>query len=248
MPLSKLLCLGSTPAIQWASKALQTQGFTVTQDTAEKYDTLLLDIPSFRKDGTLRSGEDPEILKPLLSEGITVIGGNLGHPILAGITAYDLLTDDTYLAGNAAITAQCVIPIAASTLSVTLQEAQPLIIGWGRIGKCLAQLLKGLGAQVTVCARKKSDRAILSALGYKSIDASKVRFDSYRLVINTAPVALFDEGSQQDTRESVLIDLASEKVLPGKNVLWARGLPGTCAPESSGRLIAQTILRLIEGG
>ena len=40
------------------------------------------------------------------------------------------------------------------------------------------------------------------------------------------------------------IDLASEKGLGGEDVIWARGLPGIHAPESSGRLIAETCLRL----
>ena len=33
----------------------------------------------------------------------------------------------------------------------------------------------------------------------------------------------------------------------GDDVLWARGLPGKDAPESSGKLIARTILRLCGG-
>jgi len=31
------------------------------------------------------------------------------------------------------------------------------------------------------------------------------------------------------------------------DVIWARGLPGKEAPESSGELIARTVLRLIAG-
>ena len=46
-----------------------------------------------------------------------------------------------------------------------LADCKVLVIGWGRIGKCLAALLKGLEADVTVVARKETDRAILHALG-----------------------------------------------------------------------------------
>lgn len=42
------------------------------------------------------------------------------------------------------------------------------------------------------------------------------------------------------------IDLASKPGIGGTDVLWARGLPGKFAPESAGKLIAQTILRLLK--
>ena len=44
----------------------------------------------------------------------------------------------------------------------------------------------------------------------------------------------------------VLMDLASSPGIDGENVLWARGLPGKIAPESSGELIAKTVMRLWE--
>ena len=40
------------------------------------------------------------------------------------------------------------------------------------------------------------------------------------------------------------IDLASVKGMEGGDVIWARGLPGKDAPESSGVLIGKTVLRL----
>ena len=42
------------------------------------------------------------------------------------------------------------------------------------------------------------------------------------------------------------IDLASKPGIGGSDVIWARGLPGKDAPESSGELIAKTIIRLME--
>ena len=44
------------------------------------------------------------------------------------------------------------------------------------------------------------------------------------------------------------IDLASTAGIEGEDVIRANGLPGIHAPESAGRLMADTILRLIEEG
>ena len=46
--------------------------------------------------------------------------------------------------------------------------------------------------------------------------------------------------------EALLMDLASLRGIEGDRVIWARGLPGKDAPESSGALIAKTVIRLLE--
>jgi len=117
------------------------------------------------------------------------------------------------------------------------------VIGWGRIGKCLAQLLKSIGAQVTVAARKESDRVMLKALGYGALDTCELDTTPYRLIFNTVPQMICPDCPGKGLK----IDLASKLGLGGEDVLWARGLPGKDAPESSGHLIAQTVLRFIGG-
>lgn len=122
-------------------------------------------------------------------------------------------------------------------LKTTFRDTPTLILGWGRIGKCLAAMLKALGTPATVAARRESDRAMLTALGYGVSD-----FDSLpgcSLIFNTVP------GQNYQIHSScVKIDLASQQSLSGEDVIWARGLPGVYAPVSSGTLIAETILRL----
>ena len=118
-------------------------------------------------------------------------------------------------------------------------------IGWGRSGKCLARLLKAVGADCRVFARKAEDRAMLTALGYRAVDREGMLrlMPSMELVINTAPEPVLDEG-QADLCPGMRMDLASKPGILGDNVIRARGLPGRIAPESSGELIAQTVIRL----
>lgn len=239
--------VGSTAACRYAAEYLAKDGFPIIDHPAPEVTHLLLDAPSFDTNGMLRNGSPPERLLEMLPQYITVIGGNLSHPALDGFRQWDLLADDMYLAQNARITAECVLATAAPLLPVTLSQSPVLIIGWGRIGKCLGQLLRAIGNPVTIAARKSSDRAMAAALGYSTVSPELIHdLRPYRLLINTAPGSVLEESAIAGWQECVKIDLASKKGLLGDGVVWARGLPGICAPESSGHLIADTVFRLLK--
>lgn len=174
-----------------------------------------------------------------------VIGGNLKTGTYGDRKCVDLLQDPLYLAENAKITAYCAVKYALERLPVILDRCPVLIIGWGRIGKCLGQLFKRMGADVTIYARKPADRAALMSLGYQALDSLE-DLERYRLIINTAPAMLLSPGVLCDRQ--IKIDLASTPGIPGEDVIWARGLPGKDAPESAGRLIACTVERLRREG
>ena len=236
--------IGSTQACRFAAEYLYKEGFPLVDHPTPEATHLLLDAPSFESDGLLKNGQSPERILEMLPQYITVIGGNLDHPCLEGYRCQDLLKDETYLAANAAITAECALQVAAPLLNRTFRDSSVLVIGWGRIGKCLGKLLKDLGSNVAVAARKEADQAMLSALGYRAVDPRNLKGD-YQLIFNTAPAPI--PGTDQ-FRNSVKIDLASKRGLIGDNVVWARGLPGIHAPESSGRLIANTVVKWIREG
>ena len=111
---------------------------------------LLLPIPSFSADGTIKGGGDLNAILSTLPQDITIIGGNLHHPALSGYKTVDLLQDAIYVSENADITARCALQLLMSCLPYTLKNCPILIIGWGRIGKCLARLLRTNDATVTV--------------------------------------------------------------------------------------------------
>ena len=130
---------------------------------------------------------------------------------------------------------------------MVFRDCPILIIGWGRIGKCLGQMLKALGAEVTVGARKESDRAMLSALGYETVDTAEMDriLPGFRVIFNTAPEAVLSEEALRRCSGCLKIDLASQRGLQGEDVIWARGLPGIHAPESSGALIGKQVLAFL---
>lgn len=217
------------PAVRFAAQQLERWGFSSTALPCANMTHALLGVPT-------RSMPLPGALP----EDIVVFGGNItGAPY----KTVDFLRDEAYLAANAAITAHCALQIAMDRLPVTLDGCKVLLIGWGRISKCLVPLMKALGAEVTVASRKDADRAILEATGFQALDTGSMEATGYRLIINTAPAPVLDCAEAEEN--AVLLDLASKQGISGGNVIWARGLPGKCAPESSGMLIAKTVLRYL---
>ena len=235
-------CAGSNRALYYAAAFLMEEGAVFLPCPDHTVTHLLLPIPSFETDGSIKGGGDLSEILDRLPKTVTVIGGNLNRPELKEYEVLDLLEDPWYLARNASITAHCTLELALAKLPVTLEKCPVLVIGWGRIGKCLAKLLHGLGACVTVAARKESRRVMIEALGYRSCSMEDMQAKNYRLIINTVPAMVLPKA----TGTGLKIDLASTPGIGGKDVLQARGLPGLLAPESSGELIAQLITQWIK--
>ena len=177
--------LARTPALVAACMYLEERGIRVSDRADASVTHLLLPIPKF-------DTEELDRLHSRLDDDITFVGGNLSKGI-------DLLKDARYLAENAAITADCAIRLAGQGLKTVFRDLPILVIGWGRIGKCLAAQLRGLGADVTVSARKDADRAMLAALGYQAIpiEGLETCLPRYRIVFNTVPSEVI---SQQQVR------------------------------------------------
>ena len=229
---------GYTPAMGYCIQSLKQKGFTIVSEPTFQVTHLLLPVPSFAPDGTILGGGNLSTLLTFLPKDITVIGGNLDCPDLVDYNKVDLLQDSVYLAQNAKITAYCAVKLALNQLPVILDGCKVLVIGWGRIGKTLSRLLKQMGAHVTICSRQESNRSLSSALGYGSTDFDDADPSEYRVIFNTVPKMLFPTCPGN----ALKIDLASSLGLGAPDVIWARGLPGKDAPESSGNLIAKTIL------
>ena len=241
--------INRTAAVCAAAQALKTKGYGVVDRPCESITHILLPVPSFDAQGNLKGGGDLDGLLPTLSSKVVIIGGNIPKDHFPNHNIMDLLQDAQYLADNAAISAYCALRLAMMELPVMLRGCKTLILGWGRIGKCLAALLKAMDADVTVAARKGEDRAIAHALGYHTKNIADLGEDlnGYRLIFNTVPAPILsEEQTEHCTDQCVKIDLATRKGIEGRHTIWARGLPGKDTPESSGKLIAKTIVRLLE--
>lgn len=237
-----IYCAGNSRALIYAAAFLMEEGAVFVPCPDHTVTHLLLPVPSFEADGSIKGGGDLTEILSKLPKTVTVIGGKLQRPELEAYETLDLLEDPWYLARNANITAHCALELALTNLPVTLEKCPVLVIGWGRIGKCLAKLLRGLGACVTVAARKESRQVMIDALGYQSCAMEQIHPENYRLIINTVPAMVLPSASGTGLK----IDLASVPGMGGRDIVQAKGLPAQLAPESSGELIAQVITQWIK--
>ena len=153
---------------------------------------------------------------------------------------------------NAVPTAEGALQIAMEELPITLYGSNCLITGMGRIAKVLVRFLCGMGANVTVAARKQSDLAWAKIYGCSTVYTSELgeKLGDIDVVFNTVPAMILNKQmlSRLD-KNCLVIDLASKpggvdfkiaKELSLKTI-WALSLPGKVAPISAGKIIKDTI-------
>ena len=192
-----------------------------------------------------------------------IITGNLTEEIKSCIKEesnneiIDILKYEDLTVLNAIPTAEGAIQIAMEKSKITLHGSKCLILGFGRIGKILAKMLIGIGADVYCEARKQSDIAWIKSYGYNAIDLTEldIYLNDFDFIFNTIPHLILDKDKLSlINKECVLIDLASK---PGgidfdeaKNLKlqteWALALPGKVAPRTSANYIYQIIKSIIK--
>ena len=131
-----------------------------------------------------------------------------------------------------------------------------LVLGYGRVGKVVAQKFFGLSARVTCAARKPSDLAWINAFGYNALNINKLgkELEEFDIIINTVPKIIINEEHMKYMKKNVLmIDLASNPggidreaaKKMGLRLIWALALPGKVAPLTSAKFIKETIYNVL---
>lgn len=158
---------------------------------------------------------------------------------------------------NALPTAEGALQLAMENTERTIHASRCLVIGYGRIGKLLAERLLALGAEVTVSARRYGDLAWIDAWGYQSLRTGALtgELERFDLIFNTAPALILDAARLEEVREDcVILDLASAPGgvdfdaarRLGRQVIAAPGLPGKAAPRSAAAAIRESIYHILE--
>ena len=169
----------------------------------------------------------------------------------------DLLNREELVVLNTISTAEGAIQIAMEETNSTIHGSNILVMGYGRVGKIVAHMLKGIGANVFCEARKNVDLAWIKAYGYVPIRLNELNktLPNYDIVINTIPSMVLDEQRLKFLkRECLIIDLASNpggvdrtasKKL-GIKTIWALSLPGKVASLTSAEFIRDTIYNILK--
>ena len=152
----------------------------------------------------------------------------------------ELLEDESFLLDNAQMTAEGAVFEVMKELPERLFKKKCLILGYGRIGKCLTSLLKGFEVDITVAARRKESLTEARLSGVRTIALKEASVTDYNIVFNTIP-ARVTEGSIENNG-ALFVNLANREDYGFSNVLLAGGVPGKYCPKTAGKIISDFIL------
>ena len=240
------------------------------KEAVESADSIILPMPysidGIRLNCPLRNSVSPKIedLFDMFKPEQFITGGRLddyAYDIAAkhGLKLHDYYSREELRIANTIPTAEGAVAIAMTELPVTIHGLKALVLGFGRVGKVLAETLRSLGANVTVAARKAEDFAWIKSMGceytdIRGLDSPEFGIGGYRCVLNTVPsMILTREILAMLASDTLVIDLASNpggvdfkaaKEL-GVNVIWALSLPGKTAPVTAGTIIKDTVMNML---
>lgn len=166
----------------------------------------------------------------------------------------DLLKDEDYQRDIACMTAEGAISAAMTSDNCALRGTECLVVGWGRIGRALTEMLIGLGANVTVLTRRADAQREIEASGAHAAftaDAA-AQLPGKKFVFSTPPAMVLDQSALiHADRGAVLIDLASPPY--GVDIQAAErlelrawrepGLPGRYCPKNAAAAIYRALVR-----
>lgn len=233
---------------------------------------LLLPLPLTR-DRLQVNGTDLSLisLMALLRKGMEVFCGMPDETFVQeaearGAAVIDYSRDEVFMIRNAQPTVEGAVAIAFNEMRRTLFGSSALVVGYGRIGKLLADLLVRMGVEVTVAARKRTDLAVAELHGCRTLlipsgEGGKSILPPIQgachVLFNTVPVPLIDTRVLATLhRDTVLIDLASAPGgidydaanRLGLKIIVALALPGKVAPVTAGEIIGDCVMAHWKGG
>lgn len=166
----------------------------------------------------------------------------------------NLWKDEMLLLENAWLTAEGAICAAMNAGNASLHDCHCLVVGWGRIGRALTELLIGMSARVTVASRSEKGRngAVMRGAEIASTYELRDVLPGKQIVFSTPPHQVLGEYELQRAEpDALIIDLASPPYgvdLEAAQSLGLRawrepGLPGRYCPFSAAWALLRSVRR-----
>ena len=234
----------------------------------DKIDILIAPIPFTKDNKNVFNIENENInIKELIEKTIkfkikAFFGGIINKDIIKtleenNIKTFDFFEDNSIAILNAIPTAEGAIQTAMENSFKTIFNSNCLVLGYGRCGKILANMLKGIGANVDVTYRKDEDFAYINTYGLNSINLYKIKdsINKYDFIFNTIPYEILNkEILDYINKNTIIIDLASA---PGGvdynyarelnlQAIYCPSLPGRVAPYTAGKILKDKIISFLD--
>ena len=218
---------------------------------------VVLPIPAIKAEKTMGFCD---IIKLAKKNGSAVFGGGFTEYMKSymegsGVRYFDYMDDEAFTVRNAYLTAEGALNLISNNLTKDIKSTSFAILGYGRIGSALAEILSSLHARVCVLARREESLALARERGLESAFLGELSERPFDVIVNTVPSRIIsNETLLSMSPRTVLIELASspggfdleiaEQI--GLAVINGGGLPGKYAPESAGHAVADVLLKILK--
>lgn len=238
--------------------AVKTYGENAGLDECAKADIIILPLPITSDGSTIKNTQITfDKLFEKVNKRSIIFGGNINDSInlKSPCSIIDYYKSEKLKSVNAYLTAEGAIPYIITGTRKSLKDCRILITGFGRIGKCLAYLLKPFADDVTIALRSRKDIALIDALDFKTADVHSLgSLKEYDVIINTVPARILEKEIKTVKKDCYVLELASSPYgfdpENAQNINFEIGssLPGKISPESAGLEILNCILRHLGRG
>ena len=168
----------------------------------------------------------------------------------------ELFDRDDVAIYNSIPTAEGAIMMAMQHTDITIHGSRCMVLGMGRTGLTLARALMGLGASVKVGVRRAESFARAHEMRFEPfyLDDLARQAQDVDLLFNTIPTMIVTaQVIAALPPHAVVIDLASQPggtdfryaEKRGIKAMLAPSLPGMVAPKTAGRIMANSLARVI---
>ena len=200
-----------------------------------------------------------EILNKNLANDTLVLGGCFTEEQRElldrrGIRYLDFMEDEVVTQENAVATAEGAIAELTNHSPYNIEGAKILVTGYGNCGKAIAKKLRGLGARVTVLARRREVRKQAKEDGFYAVDFAFGPEEAMgaAMLVNTVPAPVVTRVIIKELpRDAYILDIASKP--GGTDFACAKefgiradlvlGIPGKYAPKESAYILEQSMER-----
>lgn len=173
------------------------------------------------------------------------------------IRFFSYFDDEAFVMKNAYLTAEGALAFIIQNTNVTIKQMPVLILGYGRLGKSVAKLLKDNYAQVSVATDDNVEYATASIYADKVLLLSEYqeKLNEYKAIVNTIPQQILKgEILKLLDKDCFVLDLAS---VPGGvnfqeadrlhvKYMHALGVPGKTSPQTAGLYLTESILKRLK--
>lgn len=177
--------------------------------------------------------------------------------LLKSADLVNIMDDEIFSYKNAVLTAEGVLPILVADTKQALTELKVMVLGIGRLGKSVCELLKRLRVNVTPVVTTEQEECISCVYireDYLTLENYAAHVGEYSVIINTIPSAVLHQPILEKLgEESVIIDLASKPggtdfaycERNGIHAVHALSLPAKYSPQTAGKYLKERLLRYL---